>query len=292
MNIAFATSADHRNLTDDDRLAAAALEQRGARVTPAVWDEPSVDWATFDCVVVRSTWDYYNRAAEFRDWIDALERSGAPVWNPPALLRWNMEKTYLRDIERAGARIVPTAWLPRGSEDDAASLLSAILADRGWTEAVIKPAVSAAANRTWRVTQADVPGMAAQLAESLRICDMMVQPFMREIQERGEWSLLFFDGEFSHAVRKTPVAGDFRVQATFGGQSVSDDPGAEVLEAARRVLSAVPMSSPWLYARVDGIETAQGFMLLELEMLEPSLFLSHSVSGIALFAESIMRRAR
>ena len=292
MNIAFATSADHRNLTDDDRLAATALEQRGARVAPAVWDDPSIDWTKFDCVVVRSTWDYYNRAASFRGWIDALERSGAPVWNPPALLRWNMEKTYLRDIEQAGARIVPTEWLPRGSEGDAATLLGGVLAERGWNEAVVKPVVSAAANRTWRVTQADVPGMAGQLAESLRMCDVMVQPFMREIQERGEWSLLFFDGEFSHAVRKTPVAGDFRVQATFGGQSVSEDPGAELLEAARRVLSAVPSSSSWLYARVDGIETAQGFMLLELEMLEPSLFLSHSVSGTALFAESIMRRAR
>lgn len=292
MNIAFATSADHRNLTDDDRLAAAALEQRGARVMPAVWDDPSIDWATFDSVVVRSTWDYYNRADEFRGWIDSLERAGAPVWNPPALLRWNMEKTYLRDIERAGARIVPTAWLPRGSEGDVSSLLSGVLAERGWKEAVIKPAVSAAAHRTWRVAQADVPAMAGQLAESLSMCDVMVQPFMREIQERGEWSLLFFDGEFSHAVRKTPVAGDFRVQTTFGGQSVSDDPGTAVLEAARRVLSAVPMSSPWLYARVDGIETAQGFMLLELEMLEPSLFLSHSASGTARFAESIMRRAR
>jgi hypothetical protein len=101
VNIAFVTSAAHPDLTPDDQLAVAQLEKRGARVTGAIWNDPSVDWMRFDSIIVRSTWDYHHRAAEFRSWIDARGAAGSPMWNPPAVLRWNMEKTYLRDLENA-----------------------------------------------------------------------------------------------------------------------------------------------------------------------------------------------
>jgi hypothetical protein len=118
---------------------------------------------------------------------------------------------------------------------------------------------------------------------------MMVQPFIAEIQTRGEWSMMFIDGQFSHAVRKTPCAGDFRVQATYGGESIAGEPPADVLASARRALDAAP--SPWLYARVDGIETVSGFVLLELEMLEPSFYFGDTPTGAARFADAIIARA-
>jgi glutathione synthase/RimK-type ligase-like ATP-grasp enzyme len=286
LRITFVTSTDHRDLTPDDQIAVAALAERGARVTAAVWNDPSADWNAPDVIVVRSTWDYYRHAAEFRAWIDRLDSMGAPVWNPPAVLRWSMEKTYLRDLESAGVPVVPTVWLPKESDED----LAALITTRGWDEAVVKPVVSAAANRTWRVSRAMAPDVRARLAESLAMGDVMVQPFVPEIQTSGEWSLMFIDGEFSHAVRKTPSEGDFRVQKVFGGESVTDHPGSDLLRAARRVLDAAP--SPWLYARVDGIETAAGFVLLELEMLEPSLYFSHAAAGAARFADSVITRGR
>ncbi|HWG34727.1 MAG TPA: hypothetical protein VN650_11190 [Gemmatimonadaceae bacterium] len=284
MNIAFVTSTAHPDLTPDDQLAVAQLERRRARVTAAIWNDPSVDWTAFDAIIIRSTWDYHHRAAEFRAWIDALEAAGAPVWNPPPVLRWNMEKTYLRDLERAGVPIVPTEWLEKGTNPD----LAGLLAERGWMDAVVKPVISAAATRTWRVSHATVLDVGVQFAESLDAGDVMVQPFMPEIQTRGEWSLMFIDGDFSHAVRKMPTGGDFRVQTGFGGRSITDQPDGEVIRAAQRVLDVAP--SPWLYARVDGIETDAGFVLLELEMLEPSLFFSHTTSGAARFAEAVVAR--
>lgn len=245
-----------------------------------------MDWSRFDSIIVRSTWDYHHHSGEFRRWIDQLEPVAAPVWNPPVVLRWNMEKTYLRDLERAGVPTVPTEWLTKGANHD----LGALLAGRGWLDAVVKPVISAAATRTWRVSHDTARDVDAQLSESLDAGDVMVQQFMPEIQTRGEWSLMFIDGEFSHAVRKTPTDGDFRVQTHFGGSSVTDEPNAEVLRAARRVLDAAP--APWLYARVDGIETGAGFVLLELEMLEPALFLSHATSAAARFADAIVSRAK
>lgn len=282
MNIAFVTSAAHPALTTDDRLAVAELEKHGSSVAAAIWNDPSVDWASFDSIIVRSTWDYHQRAAEFRAWIDVLAVADAPVWNPPAVLRWNMEKTYLRDLENAGVPIVPTEWIAQGSRPE----LGRLLAGRGWTDAVVKPVISAAANRTWRVSHATVPDVEAQLAASLNMGDVMVQPFIPEIQTRGEWSLMFIDGDFSHAVRKIPSSGDFRVQTGFGGRSITDTPANQVIRAAQRVLDAAP--SPWLYARVDGIETDAGFLLLELEMLEPALFFSHTPTGAARFARAVV----
>lgn len=284
MRIAFVTSADHRNLTPDDHLAVTALAERGAKVTATVWNDPSIDWTGFGSIVVRSTWDYHQNAEQYRAWIDALEAAGAPVWNPPAVLRWNMEKTYLRDLASAGVPVVPTAWLSKGSSAD----LAALLAERDWRDVVVKPVISAASHRTWRIAGSMTEEDRALIDESLRLGDVMVQPFIPEIQTRGEWSLIFIGGEFSHAVRKTPTGGDFRVQAHLGGDAVTADPGRDVIGAARRALDAVP--APWLYARVDGIETASGYVLLELEMLEPSLYFVHTDTGAARFADALIER--
>jgi glutathione synthase/RimK-type ligase-like ATP-grasp enzyme len=285
VHIAFVTSSELSQLTPDDRLAAEALRGRSAEVTAAVWTDKTVEWSAFDCIVVRSTWDYHRHAEEFRAWIRALEKAGAPVWNPVDVLQWNMEKTYLRELEDAGIPVVPTEWLSAGTTPDLGSLLG----ERGWDEAIIKPVISAGASRTSRVSHAGVADALPQLAESLALGDMMVQPFIREIQTHGEWSLMFFGGEFSHAVRKVPTGGDFRVQTRYGGGWTADSPDAAVVDAARRVLRAAP--SPWLYARVDGIETASGFVLLELEMLEPSLFLESTPDAVARFVDAIIARS-
>lgn len=289
MNIAFVTSADYRDLTDDDHRAVNALAERGATVLATVWNDASVNWDDFDCIVLRSTWDYHRNAAQFREWIATLEAMGAPLWNPPGLLLWNMEKTYLRDLELAGVRTVPTEWLERGTGPD----IRALMDERGWHDAVVKPVVSAAANRTHRIGRSEVEDsradVHADVAASLEMGDVMVQPFIPEIQTRGEWSLIFVDGEFSHSVRKTPMSGDFRVQAHLGGDATTESANGSLIASARDALNVVQW--PWLYARVDGIETADGFILLELEMLEPSLYFAHTETGAQRFAEAVLRCA-
>ena len=286
MQIAFATSSSHPTLTADDQLAVSALESRNVRVTPAVWTDRTVAWCEFDLIVVRSTWDYHTRTGEFREWIDRLDALGAPVWNPPALLRWNMEKTYLLALARAGVAVVPMALLSKDAQPD----LARVLEERGWYDAVVKPVISATAYRTWRVSRATLANTQSELDELLDNSDAMVQPFLPAIQTEGEWSLMFFDGAFSHAVRKRPRSGDFRVQTEFGGRASPERAPKSVLSAAHRVLAKI--REPWLYARVDGVETDAGFQLLELEMLEPSLFLSLGPDAPRRFADAIVRISR
>jgi hypothetical protein len=185
----------------------------------------------------------------------------------------------LLDLEASGTPIVPTAWFERGSSVD----LATCMAERGWHEAVVKPAISLSAHETWIATQASA---AADTTRAQRIVEgsgLLVQPFVREVQVEGEWSFMYFDRVFSHAVIKLPASGDFRVQNDHGGT-----PSSELLEQASAVLKRV--DGDLLYARVDGVVVDNQFLLMELEVIDPSLFLRHSGSAPASFARAIVSR--
>lgn len=282
--IAFVTSPALPLLTDDDRLAVAALAELGLDAVPAVWDDDAIDWTRFAAIVVRSPWDYFVRAAEFARWLDRLESLGAPLWNPAPLLRWNMDKRYLRDLERAGVRCVPTEW----AEDSRASRLADILRGRGWERAVVKPIVSGGAHETWMVSAPEIDGEVEARFGRLAAAGAMVQPFVEEIRSEGEWSLLFFAGSYSHAVVKRPAAGDFRVQAAHGGREHAAEPAPDLVASARQVLAQV--TQPWLYARVDVCRHDGAWTLMELEMLEPSLFLEADPGAPERFARAVAAR--
>lgn len=289
-SIAFATYDGAPALTPDDRLAAAALAGRGIGVEPAVWSDPAVDWQRYDAVVLRSTWDYHRRVQEFRDWLDLLEGNRVPLWNPVPLARWNLDKRYLRDLAGRGVPTVPTLWLEPGSMPD----LPAVLDAHGWPEAVLKPVVAATAYRTCRIARHAPAAQQTQLRDAVEevLADgpAMLQPLLPQIRAEGEWSLIFFAGEFSHAVLKKPTEGDFRVQEEFGGTSAAATPPPALPVAARSILDRI--AGPWLYARVDGVRSEKGgFLLMELEMLEPLLFLSLEASAPARFADAILRLA-
>ena len=269
-------------LTPDDRLAAAALAERGIDVVPAVWSDPSVPWADYEAIIVRSTWDYHLRPSEFSAWVDALERSGCIVWNPCTLLRWNANKRYLADLAARGVPIVPTEWIP----DRSPVALREVMDARGWHDVVVKPAISATAYGARRVIRASADRDAAAAESDPGEGEVLVQPFVPEIETAGEWSLMFLGGTFSHAVRKRPVAGDFRVQSEYGGSAVAERAPAAVIGAAQLVLAAV--EGPWLYARIDGVETREGFLLMELEMLEPLLFLGRDRAAPDRFADALV----
>lgn len=279
--VALATSAAYATLAPDDRPLAAALDRRGIEAVPAVWDDAAVAWRDFDAVVVRSCWDYHHRPDRFAAWVSWIERLGVPLWNPPAVLRWNADKRYLRELEARGVRVVPTAWIEPGGE----TTLAALLRERGWTDAVVKPAVSASAHGTWRTALASADADEARFRAAARE-RLLVQPFVREVAESGEWSLVFFGGRFSHAVLKRPRAGDFRVQAEHGGEHrlLPADPG--LVREAEAVLAAAPPG--WLYARVDGCVVGGRLCLMELELLEPMLFLEAEPLAAERFADALV----
>jgi len=278
--IALATSSNYPNLTEDDRLLLSSLRDRGIQAEPAVWNDPSRDWSSNAAVVIRSCWDYHLQPEKFLCWIADLETRNIPIFNRAELIRWNANKTYLRDLEAKGVAIVPTFW----AEGSDACSLEDKLHELGWPKAVVKPRISATAYRTQLVT-ANHAGTAQTLFDDLRrTSGVMLQKFMDGIASEGEWSVIFFAGNFSHAVLKKPKPGDFRVQNDFGGTAQLCDPPAHVLSTATRAVQSV---APALYARVDGVVDEGQFRLMELELIEPALFLADHSEAPGRFAAAI-----
>lgn len=298
--IALATDGRTTDLAPDDAVALTALANRNlAPVEAVAWDAPHVEWSRYHAVLIRSTWDYHLRLDAFLDWAQNVEAAGVALWNPAAVIRWNADKRYLREIERAGVPVVPTRWIHRGTQGEGGS----VLRDTGWRRVVVKPSVSATAFRTSVTDARSVDADPELLAGVLAQGDAMLQPFLPEVCETGEWSFMYFatrDGDlgFSHAVLKRPAAGDFRVQDQFGGVAVAARPPDALVHQATEAAAAVARAAPGplLYARIDGVESGGDhappgtFLLMEAELIEPVLFLGAEPDAANRFAAAIARR--
>ena len=282
--ICFVTCRTWPDISDSDRLVQRALEACGATVEARAWNAPGADWDGFDAIVLRSNWDYHFEPDAFLGWLDRLERAGARIWNPPALVRWNLTKAYLLELARAGVPTVATVLL----EDETRAGLEAMMAARGWSRVVMKPVISASAHDTRLVSGDTLDETVDALASGAIRRPVLVQPFLEEIQTRGEWSLVFIDDELTHAVLKRPASGEFRVQPRLGGTVETPAPPDGVPAVARLALDALPV--PPLYARIDGVETASGFQIMEVEVNEPGLFFPHAPAAALRFAEALLRR--
>ena len=281
--VAFATYHKSPDVTDDDRLVADALRREGVTVTPAIWNAPDIDWSRFDAAIIRSTWDYHLMPERFAAWLRRCSAAGIRLWNKPDVLLQNMDKRYLCALADKGVAVVPTICLPSSQELS----LRSVLDNSNWNEVVIKPAISAAAFGTWRTSLKTADAHQIRFAEQIRSRDLLVQPYLPEIASGGEWSLVFLGGHYSHAVLKQPAPDDFRVQREFGGTSVPAHPPAALIRDANFALSTI--GQELLYARVDGIEQDGRLILMELELIEPYLFLSSASSAAHRFAKAILR---
>lgn len=286
MQVALVTSDALPLLHDDDRLLVPALGELGIVARPAVWSDAGIDWGGFDAIVIRSPWDYFLRVAEFRAWLDARIASGAPLCNAGRLLAWNFDKQYLAELAAKGVAVVPTIVVPRGGPPDGVAVARA----RDWSDIVVKPTISGGGHATHRFRLDDAERYRGAIEETLLDRGLLIQPFLQEILSEGELSLLFFDGEFSHAVRKRPKAGDYRVQGQYGGTVEPVDVRAEWVEAARACIAAAPELPT--YARVDGVIVNGRFVLMELEIFEPLMFLGHHPPAAERFARAIGHRLR
>jgi glutathione synthase/RimK-type ligase-like ATP-grasp enzyme len=264
MKIAFVTNPNHPEIEEDDRPLAAALAKRGALVLTASWDDPAFAWDQVDLALLRSPWDYYRRCEEFLGWLSRAEGLTRIV-NEPDLVRWNINKRYLHELESKGVRTVPTAFVARGE----AVTLRTLCADRGWDTVVLKPSVSADSWETIRVSAEGYDEGQAYPERHRPQREIMIQPFVRDVEEGGEHCLIFLGGVYSHAVRKNSA---FMGGRHVGPEGRSSDPGSDAVGAAKDVLARAGLKDV-PYARVDVARDQHGApLLLELELFEPTLF--------------------
>ncbi len=281
MRIVLATCRSKPALTPSDGLLAAELERAGAAVVAAPWDSITPAGEQPVTVCLRSTWDYHRRWTEFRTWVAGFgDRSGG-LWNPAETVLWNADKLYLRDLGAAGIALPLTRWFEPGERLD----FEAILRQWKLPRAVLKPRISATAFGTYLISAGR--RLSDEEWKPLEASGGLIQAFVPEVESEGELSLVYVDREFSHAVRKRPAGGDFRVQRDFGGTVEAVPPSSGVRDFGEAVLAAV--SRPWLYARVDLVEAARGPVLMELELIEPDLFLTPAAA--ARLAAALLLRA-
>ncbi len=268
--IALATSLEEAHLPASEKLLLAALDDLGVAAHSVVWTLADVDWRRFSAVVIRTCWDYHLHPREFLIWIGALEAANIPVINHPDLIRWNTDKRYLIEYQQQGVTIPETLWLGEGAAAD----LKNICAEHGWKEAVVKPVISASAYGTERRRSGTVFG------------PLMVQEYLSAIETEGEWSLIYFDRRLSHAVRKRPRIADFRVQKDFGGSVEACQPSEELRSFAESCLKILPRAAT--LARVDIVEDQTRRYLMEMEVIEPELFLNYCPGSAERLAQSIL----
>jgi len=289
--VALVTARDAWATDDDGELMVAALADVGVQATPQVWDDDTVDWSSFDAVVLRSPWDYTERSEQFLAWAEAVEAVTA-LWNPAAILRWNTDKHYLGDLAAAGLSVVPTTFL--SAADPLADPGAALPVEGRY---VVKPTVSSGSRDTARYDQ---DGRGDALAHVIRLLgdgrDVMVQPYVESVDERGETGMLFFDGEFSHAFRKGALltGGAANVDGLYAREEIEPRvPREDELALAEAILDEVAQrfgpARP-LYARVDVLRGELGApMLLELELTEPSYFLATDPEAATRAAAAYLR---
>lgn len=280
--IGFVTCSVAPDITDDDRLLMPALEDLGYEVVAAAWDSPDTDWMRLDCCVFRSCWNFPFQLRAFQGWLLAMGGRGPHFFNPLSLVRWNLSKGYLCDLAERGLPIVPTHRI----EQDLRSrqTLRQILEGRGWSEAVIKPDVGIGGFETWRVTLEEADGREQAISRMLETSGVLIQPYVPEIESQGEWSFVFFGNAFSHAVVKTPAPNEFRVHAHHGGSTRLAVPPAEWICVAQEAL--LSLGDTPLYSRIDAVPSGDGLLILEVELIEPILYLSFATEAPRRFAEA------
>ena len=278
--VAIATCITLPEPDPDQDLMLDALRGADLETELAAWDDESGDWSGFDLAVIRSTWNYHEHLNAFNQWLDRTSESTLLI-NPAPIVRWNLHKGYLRELNQAGLPIVPTAFVDANESVELASILE----DRKWSDIVIKPCVSAGSARTRRFRDGTTPEAADFLASITATDDAMIQPFIPSVEDGGERSAIWIAGEATHAIVKQP-------RFDTDHESVSD--AKPVTDAERDMLATCldVVGEGLLYARLDTMRSTEGSLLIsELELIEPSLFLLQSEAATTRFVEAVAELA-
>ena len=284
---AFITMDSMEGFVCDDDLAIPALKELGWDVEKISWRAQGTDWTRYGIVVIRSPWDYPTDAPRFLALLDEIEASGTPLLNPPELVRWNLHKSYLKWLEERDVSVVPTRWLDKPRQAD----ILALFDEYGSDKMVIKPAVGANAQHAHVLYKETLEQDWPEIELVFEHRQAMVQPFRAAIQSEGEYSVMFVDGEISHTIRKTPKPGDFRSQEEHGADIALVEPEALLVKRASEAVWALSVRP--LYGRADMIRNPDGdFEIMELELVEPSMYLRMDPGAPMRFARAIIKHAR
>jgi glutathione synthase/RimK-type ligase-like ATP-grasp enzyme len=258
------------------------LETAGWAAEEVSWRKTDVDWNVYDVVVIRTSWDYQDDVEGFMACLQRIEASSAQLQNSLKIVEWNISKRYLKDLQNQGVNIVPTLWF----DNFVLAELQLGFSHFDTPEIVIKPLVSANADHTYRLTPENLKQQADLLKAVFAEREFMLQPFLTGIVDEGEYSLFYFAGHYSHSILKRPGAGDFRVQEEHGGQLKSIQPCEEMLTTARHCLAALPADV--LYARVDLVRYKNEFAVIEIELIEPSLYFNMDAESPQRFVDAFI----
>jgi len=270
-----------QNILLEQELLKSAFESQGLKVDITYWDNPSYEWQQTKSVLFRTVWDYFERFDEFWEWLEQVKTKTRLI-NSYELIKWNIDKHYLRDLKNNDIQVVPTYFADRGNNIS----LQEIANLNDWKHIVIKPAISASAFNTYKIINDEIEQKEQLFHELLQTHDMLVQPFFPTISELGEASLMVFGGKFTHAILKKAKAGDFRVQDDFGGTVHDYNPTQEEIKFAEKVFQSC--TSLPIYGRVDIVwDSNKHIYLSELEIIEPELWIRNRPESANKIAEAV-----
>lgn len=277
--VAFLTLADPTRFVIDESVGIAALAEQGISVDEIPWNA-ATDWTAYDGVLIRTTWDYHEQPTSFLAAIRVIA-ANCRLGNSAELVAWNLDKRYLQELEARGVPVVPSEWAYGGD-------FNAVGREFESKEVIVKPTVSANAMDTIRLPNPVGPEQTQMLVQTFAARHWFAQPFVESILTEGEYSVYFFGGTLSHAIRKIPKGGDFRVQETHGGQIESCPISVELKKAADSVMAG--LNETPVQARVDLVRLASGELaLIELELIEPALYLHTNENAATIFADAVAR---
>ena len=278
------TDAYKHNVYFEDRLVYHALEELGLKTLRLAWDDMFFDWSTTKSVLFRTTWDYFDRYDEFSEWLEIISKQ-TTLLNSEALIRWNIDKHYLLDLEKNGVQITESHFIEQGAKVSLTQLHHIL----NWKNTVLKPCISGAARHTYKLNPENLEVHESIFQELIANEAMMLQPFQYNIISKGEISMMVFNGEFTHAMLKKAKAGEFRVQDDFGGSVHEYSPTASEIEFAESCVKAC--NELPIYARVDIFEDNNGNLALsELELIEPELWFRTNPDAAKLLAQAIKQK--
>lgn len=281
--IGFITSSEHSNLYHDDRHLIEPFRKKGIEILPVIWDEEN-DFFDLEMLIFRSAWDYHFKTEKFENWLKEIDNQEVKICNPISVVQKNYDKFYLKELAEKGLPIIPTAFFKNVGNLN----LRAVLKEKNWQKAVIKPAISMSAWQTHFFDNSNVEDLQNDLKNAFGNSPVIIQEFAKEITEEGEWSLIFFDKQYCTTILKKPKKGDFRVQGELGGTSQVAQPSERIIWQAQKILFS--FEEPLLYARVDGIIRDGNFYLMELELIDPELFFRVNPKAITSFLAGIIKR--
>ena len=265
-----------------DRLTIEPLAKLGWHAEEISWRDKEVNWNDYDAVIIRSPWDYQDASEEFLSVLEKIEQSNAHLANSLETVKWNINKNYLSELSNQGVNIVPTIWHKNYAENQIEEAFNHFKTD----ELIIKPCISANADDTFRISKSDSNIDHKKFFELFNNREFMLQPFMQSVINEGEFSLFFFNNEYSHAIVKKPGTDDFRVQEEHGGQLTKIEPEKALLDTAQKALSKLP--DAMLYARLDFVRLNNQFVLMEAELIEPSLYFNMDDESPTRFAKAFV----